>query len=304
MPNSKLVFGTGGRFGRLAPRFAQSLVDTAIELGITNFDTGLFYCGGKSQQLLFSCLSSHIRKSPSSYELSTKFPPTLGNNIMNNWLDISIAQLGVRNYIDTLFVWGPSLKDLYSPGLIHSLVSFKSSGRIKSIGVNTHDLCVMKALPGSPLGSIVNCVMIDLNLLQQDRIPLLSLFAQAGISVWAGTALSQGFLFQSLLQMIFRTRSLSYLARALFNRPTRELRLKASKVRPALAQHYPDHFESIPLSYVLSREDVCRVPVGMLSRSSIQKNILIESNAVEKQILEGAADLARRLLAFSELSSN
>ena len=162
----------------------------------------------------------------------------------------------------------------------------------------------MKDLLASPLGSIIDCVMIDFNLLQQDRIPLLSLFAHAGISVWAGTALSQGFLFQSLVQMIFRTRSLSYLARALFNRSTRELRLKASKVRPALAQQYPDHFKSIPLSYVLSRGDVCRVPVGMLSRSSIQKNVLIESCPVEKQILEGAADLSRRLLASCEFSSN
>lgn len=293
--NSKLVFGTGGRFGRLAPGLAQSLVDTAIESGITKFDTGLFYCGGKSQQLLFACLSDHISRSPSSFEISTKFPPGHSYAIMNEWLNGSISQLGVRGYLDALFVWGPSLEDLYDSSLISSLVSFRSSGRIKSIGVNTHDCDVMKALVGSPLGLIVDCVMIDFSLLQQDRIPIISLFSEAGISVWAGTALCQGFLSQSLLRMVWRTRSLSYFARALCSKPTKVLRAKASKVRPVLAQIYPDTFEAIPLSYVLSREDICRVPVGMLSRSSIQKNVAIEVHPLEKQDLDLAADVAQRL---------
>jgi aryl-alcohol dehydrogenase-like predicted oxidoreductase len=296
MSNSKLVFGTGGRFGRLSPRLAQALVDTAIQLGVTKFDTGLFYCRGKSQQLLFSCLSKYISQSPSSLEISTKFPPISNYKVASNWLDVSISQLAFRDYIDTLFVWGPSLADLYDLDLVSILLSFKASGRIKAIGVNTHDENIMNQLITSPLGTSIDCVMIDFNLLQQDRAKIFPFFAEAGISVWAGTALCQGFLFQSLFQMVIRTRSFSYLMRALFNKPTKILLSKASKVRSVLARRYPASYESLPLSYVLSHEHVSRVPIGMLSRSSIRKNIIIESYPVDRLLLEEAAHIVEQKL--------
>jgi len=293
MAFSRLVFGTGGRFGRLSPSRAQYLIDTAVELGITSFDTGLFYCSGKSQKRLFSALRKHLEHSRSSFEISSKFPPNPSFDVMNSWLNDTIGHLPVIDYIDTLFVWGPSLKDIYSSELVSSLRLLLASGRVNSIGVNTHSTQVMKALPDSPLGSICESVMIDLNILQQDRIPLLSAFANAGIQVWAGTALCQGFLFQSLLRMFFRTRSLSYLARAFFNKPTNILLRRASKVRPLLKSQFPDHYKSIPLSYVLSQDYVAKVPIGMLSRQSMVENIGIEVSPVHPDILHRASMLCR-----------
>jgi len=294
MGSSKLVFGTGGRFGRLSTKLAQSLVDKAVEGGIRSFDTGLFYCHGKSQPLLFACLADHVNKAPTSFQISTKIPAGYSHAVMREWITTSIAQLGTRDYIDTLFLWGPSQIHLYDSRLVSSLLLLKSSGLVQSIGVNTHDYEVMAALLESPVGSIVDSVMVDFNLLQQDRLPLLYLYARAGVSVWAGTALCQGFLTQSLMQMTFRSRSLSYLARAIFNRPTRQLRLKASTVRPLLIKYFPDCYQSIPLSYVLSHDIVAKVPIGMLSSSSIAQNLLIESSIVDNSILSEAADLVSR----------
>ena len=285
--------GTGGRFGRLSPSLAQRLVDTAVELGITSFDTGLFYCSGKSQKLLFSALRKYVERTPSCFQISTKFPPNPSFNTMDYWLSNTIEQLSVRDYIDTLFVWGPSLHDIYSSELVSSLDLLLSSGRVHSIGVNTHSTEVMEALPDSLLGSISTSVMIDLNILQQDRIPLLSAFANVGIEVWAGTALCQGFLFQSLFGIFLRTRSLSYLARALFNNPTKILLSRASKIRPLLRREYPVLYKSIPLSYVLTQDYVAKVPVGMLSRKSMEQNIRIESSPVDPDVLERASMLCR-----------
>lgn len=293
MTSSRLVFGTGGRFGRLSPSLAQRLIDTAVQNGINSFDTGLFYCRGKSQKLLFSSLHKHLKHSPSSISISTKFPPNPSFDVMDSWLTDSISQLFVRDYIDTLFVWGPSLKDVYSVELVSNLKLLLSSGRVRSIGVNTHSLEVMRALPDSPLASICDSVMIDLNILQQDRIPLLSTFASAGIEVWAGTALCQGFLFQSLLEMFLRTRSISYLARALFNTPTKTLLAKASKVRPLLQREFPDCYKSIPLSFVLAQDFVAKVTIGMLSRKSMESNIEIESSPINSDILNRASLLCR-----------
>ena len=293
MASSRLVFGTGGRFGRLSPSRAQYLIDTAIELGITSFDTGLFYCNGQSQIRLFSALRKHLEHSRSSFEISTKFPPNSSLDVMNSWLNSTVDPWPHMHYIDTLFVWGPSLKDVYSSELVSSLRLLLASGKVNSIGVNTHSAEVMTALPDSPLGSICECVMIDFNLLQQDRIPLLGAFASAGIKVWAGTALCQGFLFQSLPRMFIRTRSLSYLARAFFNKPTNLLLGRASKVRPLLKSKYPDHYKSIPLSYVLSHDHVAKVPIGMLSRQSMVENIGISVSPVHPDILDGASKLCQ-----------
>ena len=154
--------------------------------------------------------------------------------------------------------------------LVSSLLSFRNSGFIRSIGINTHDTAVMNAIIGSPLGSITNSIMLDFNILQQDRVSLISTFEKAGISVWAGTALCQGFLSQSLLQMLLRTRSLSYLARALFNPSTRDLRAKSSEVRPIL-QQFPSYYDQSSLP-VMRHGSIHEVPIGMLSKSSIVKN--------------------------------
>ncbi len=54
-----LVFGTGGRFGRLPKTLASRLVFSAIDNGIRYFDTGYEYCSRRSQSLLFNILAKN-----------------------------------------------------------------------------------------------------------------------------------------------------------------------------------------------------------------------------------------------------
>lgn len=299
MRNSRLVFGTGGRFGRLSPSLAQILVDFAIESGITHFDTGYFYSGKKSQRLLFASLLKHLRISSVPLHISTKLPPTLDANLFNGWVNETILQAENRRPIDTLFIWGPDLSFLDNLQFCILLEELLASGKVKSLGVNTHDLQVMQALPNSRLGSMSESVMIDFSLLQQDRVSVVEKFYDARIKVWAGTALCQGFLVQSLAQSFLRTRSFSYLVRAFLNSPTRELRAKASLVRPYLQKNFPEHINSIPLSYVLSMPGVSFVPVGMLSRNSISANLAIESSPIHPSLLRQASSGISHLLRSS-----
>ena len=299
MQSSRLVFGTGGRFGRLSPKLAQDLVDFAILSGISYFDTGYFYSRGRSQRLLFSSLSDHLRTSSVPLHISTKLPPTLDAQLLSTWVDESISQLRHRDYIDTLFVWGPDLSFLDNNKFCSLLAGLIESGRVKSIGVNTHDLQVMDKLPQSILGSISQSVMIDFNLLQQDRLAIIERLSCSQLKVWAGTSLCQGFLLQSLAELFCRTRSCSYLARAMLNPPTRKLRAKASLARPYLQKFFPDHIHSIPLSYVLSTPGVTHIPIGMLSRSSISSNLSIELSPTSLSILQDASSGIRDLLHSS-----
>ena len=299
MKNSRLVFGTGGRFGRLSPGLAQSLVDCAIDSGICHFDTGYFYSRKKSQSLLFSSLAKYYSDPSIPLHISTKLPPTLDSTLFNTWVDDIISQLQNSRSIDTLFIWGPDLSFLDNLQFCSLLEELLSSSKVRSLGVNTHDLKVMEALPYSRLGSMSESVMIDFNLLQQDRIPVIQKFNDFGIEVWAGTSLCQGFLLQSLVQLLWRTRSFSYLARALLNPSTRQLRAKASLVRPYLQKHFPEDIHSIPLSYVLSMPGVSYVPVGMLSRNSISANLAIESSPTDSTLLDRASSGINQLLHHS-----
>jgi aryl-alcohol dehydrogenase-like predicted oxidoreductase len=299
MQASRLVFGTGGRFGRLSPVLAQHLVDFAISSGISYFDTGYFYSGKRSQRLLFSSLSTHLCNSSVPLHISTKLPPTLDTELFSKWVGETISNLHGRDYIDTLFIWGPDLSFIDNYEFCSYLECLISSGRIKSLGVNTHDLRVMEKLPNSFLGNLSQSVMIDFNLLQQDRLTVIKRFYDSQIRVWAGTSLCQGFLLQSLLELFYRTRSFSYLARALLNPSTRQLRAMASLARPYLQHYFPDHVNSIPLSYVLSTPGVSHIPIGMLSRNSISANLSIESSPTIPSILQKASSGISELLNSS-----
>ncbi|MDB4346461.1 aldo/keto reductase [bacterium] len=74
--NTSLVFGTGGRFGRLSIGEAFELVKFAFDNGICAFDTGVNYCNGRSQPKLFECFN-RLAIDRSKYYLCSKVSATL-----------------------------------------------------------------------------------------------------------------------------------------------------------------------------------------------------------------------------------
>ena len=290
---SLLTFGTGGRFGRLSAHLAQKLVDHAVSSGVKVFDTGFEYCAGASQKLLFISLSNHLRADPFGLKLSTKFrlPSRFGELTEN--VNKTLSLLPSRGYIDTLFLWGPSIADLTNSFVWDELDMLKQSGKILRYGVNTHDHAILSHLYESQKNICLDDIMLDFNLLQLNRETLINSLANSGINVWAGTALCQGFLNQSLFDMVRRTRSLSYLARALFNPSTRRFLAPARKFRNFIRFNFPQYCEQIPLSFVLQNPSVSFVPVGMLSSLSITRNLQIFSNPVPVDVLEAVSSWAR-----------
>ena len=291
--SSLLVFGTGGRFGRLSSGLAQKLIDHAINCGVRVFDTGFEYCSGASQRLLVNVLAKHLYVDSSGIELSTKFrlpsqPGELTENVNN-----TLKLIPHRDYINTLFLWGPARAELENSFIWDEINTLKNTGKIIRCGVNTHDLRTMSYLHANLSSFCLDDIMLDFNYLQLDRESIIDSFAISGVKVWAGTPLCQGFLNQSLLSIFKRTRSLSYLARALLNPSTRRFLAPARKLRNFIKFNFPQHYESIPLSFVLQNPSVSFVPVGMLSCSSITRNLKILSNPVPVDVLEAVSRWAR-----------
>lgn len=267
-----LVFGTGGRFGRLSYSLASSLVFSAIDHGIRYFDTGFEYCSRRSQPLLFDILSSHPEFASGSIGISTKFLAPQAAGQLTDLVDRSLFQLSRRDYLDTIFLWGPSLQDLNKDFLFTELSDLKLSGKIRGWGVNTHCSNVMSGILAGECKFPLDHIMVDYNLLQLDRELFINAFFDEGIDVWAGTALCQGFLSQSLLRMFLRTRSLSYLMRALLQPSTRRFLTPARILRQQLKTFAKEDAGSLPFAFVAANPSVSKIPIGMLSLSSILAN--------------------------------
>jgi len=270
---SRLVFGTGGRFGRLDPQLASSLVNFAWSLGIRTFDTGFYYSRGQSQSSLFQALGSRL--SDAECLVTTKVKP---DSLMAEYAIRSTLLSLPKGYIDVCFLWGGSAETLNNPELISLLQSMLDSGLVRRFGLNTHNLSLMNRLPSLKCYPYLSDLMIDYNLLLRDREPIIERSKQDNLRVWAGTSLAQGYLIESPYRQFLRTRSLSYLARFLLNQPTRDLASKARSVRLSLRSTFPSTCSQLPLAFVLDNPHVDFIPIGMMSQRSLLSNLFIENN--------------------------
>lgn len=286
---TELVFGTGGRFGRLSKSLASNLVSYAIDHGIYSFDTGYEYCSRRSQPLLFDILRHNSKFLSGIVKVSTKFSAPQAPGELTLLVDESLSQLSSRDYLDTIFLWGPKVSDLHCEFLLEELAALKMAGKILGWGVNTHCTDVLSHILGFLHEFPLENIMLDYNLLQQDRDPLIRSFADKGVEVWAGTVLCQGFLSQSLFNMFLRTRSISYLMRALFQPSTRRLLGPSKVLREYFKSLSRKDALSLPLAFVDSNLYVSKIPIGMLSISSMQSNLSVLHNPPDPSILRDAS---------------
>lgn len=272
----KLVFGTGGRFGRLSERESIDLVGFALSNEILKFDTGVQYCKGQSQPLLYKSLFFHgFSRSEITVcsKISAELLLTLDKDELRSCLFSGFDDY--LQYLDVLMLWGPSVEQLSDVRLIDNLARLQQEGLIKRIGVNTHHSHVMQFISCHRNLRCVDDLMVDFNILQNSRSFVIDSFKSSVPSrrVWAGTSLCQGFLVQSLFSMYVRSRSFSYLARAFLNPPTRQYLNRSAPVRRLLQERFGPEWKKAPLSYVLHQPSVSFVPLGMLSKSSIMSNV-------------------------------
>ena len=286
-----LEFGTGSRFGRLNFTYAKKIVDYALKLGINRFDTGYTYGNFKSQPLLGICLRKEIAGSRESLSLSTK-APAKSEEYLEYCINKSIESLDCK-FIDNFHLWGPSNNQLENKNILKKLKYLKQKGLINKISVNTHELSIIKKISTGYFDEI-ECVMVDYNLLQQDRKKYLNRIKNNNLSVFAGTVLCQGLLIESIFKTYLRTFSPFYLGRTILQKDKRRFIYPAKKLRKYIKSNYKDSFKKIPLSFIRNEDCVDYISMGMLSFSSLDKNIEIIKNPIEKKITDKVSKWARK----------
>ena len=278
----KLEFGTGSRFSRFKLDKAKSLVNHALSKGIRRFDTGYTYGNYKSQPLLAKCLEKKILNSREEISISTK-TPSYSPEIIEECVKTSLG-IFKSSYLDKLYLWGPNEKDLENKKIFETAKKLIDSGLIKEILINTHSLSLIKKISTGYYDEISG-IMLDYNLLQQDRYPYIKKSKKNGLSIIAGTVFCQGLLIESPTEIILRTLSPFYLGRMLLKKSSRRYIQPSKKLRSFCRKNYTtDIQKKLPLSFIVNENLIDSIPIGMMSINSINKNIEVYNNKLDTKI--------------------
>lgn len=227
---SEIGYGCSALFGKdiigkagMDEEKAYSLIDTAVKNGVTFFDTGFNY--GYAEERLGRCLSQLIGGGTVEREhlvIETKCGETLNEDGTYGPLDwspdwikksveISLKRLKI-DYIDLLAMHGGRYED-WSDALLNTLSDMKSQGIIRAYGVNTFTTRVIEWINDT---HSFDYVMLDYNVMRQDREQTIAKLNESGIGIIAGAALGQSLYSNRVFKIKSKT-DLWYLLRAFKN---------------------------------------------------------------------------------------
>ncbi len=231
-----------------------------------------------------------ILNSREDISISTKTPsysPEIIEECVKNSLGIFKS-----NYLDKLYLWGPNEKDLENKKIFQTAKKLLDSGLIKEILINTHSLSLIKKISTGYYDEISG-IMLDYNLLQQDRYPYMRKCKKNGLSIIAGTVFCQGLLIESPTEIILRTLSPFYLGRMILKKSSRRYILPSKKLRSFCQKNYTiDIQKKLPLSFIIDENLIDSIPIGMMSINSINKNIEVYNNKLDSKIIQKVSSWA------------
>jgi len=112
-------------------------------------------------------------------------------------------------------------------------------------------------------------VLLDYNVLQLDRDPVISELSKAGIGVVAGTVLAQGHLVEGKIGSLKSFADLWYLARALIKPTGRQLSRNSKEMRKALSSSTNMTAAQAAFAYILENKEVSSCVFGTTKISNL-----------------------------------
>ena len=281
---SEIAVGCSGYWGhqRFPEKKAEAVICEAFERGVNFFDTGHNYCHFNAEprlgRILKKILSGHDR---SQLIISTKagtiIPSaplfskrkTVSKDFSPDYIEKTCAK-SIRNlncdYLDIFQLHGIRESQI-TPALIERLLSMKAKGMFRYLGVNTHSESDMLYIAKNP--EIFDMVLLDYNVLQLDREPVIQELNQAGIGVVAGTVLAQGHLVQGKIGSLKSRADIWYLARAIIKPTGRRLSRNAKKMREALSSAKSMTAAQAAFRYILENQGIASCVFGTTNVSNL-----------------------------------
>ena len=128
------------------------------------------------------------------------------------------------------------------------------------LGVNTHEESVMNYISKRP--ELFDMVLLDYNVLQLDREPIINKLHKFGIGVIAGTVLAQGHLVKGKIGSFKTTADIWYFARALLKSTGRILSRNSIEMRETLSTLNETTTAQAAFSYILGNSEISSCVFG------------------------------------------
>lgn len=283
-----LCYGCAAAFARnlIDDQQAIDLFRAAYDYGIRFFDTGHSY--GKAEERIGLALKSNSDINRKDIIISTKFGTRqingkLVHDVSLDWvkqsIETSLKRMGI-DYIDILYIHGPHKRDLENEKLLTLLHDYKKQGIIRATGANSFNLdCIQQILDGH----LLDVVMLDYNIIKQDREPIIQKLYESGLGVVAGQALAEG-VFHKDLYKIKSKKDLWYILRTFGRKPSRELFFSGFKYR-FLNRLKDFDGAQIALKYVLDNKYISSATFGTVSLSHLKNNVDSLNLEIPKEII-------------------
>jgi aryl-alcohol dehydrogenase-like predicted oxidoreductase len=285
---SEVGFGCASYWGKkiFSESEAIRLVHTAVDRGVTFFDTGASYSDGNAEPRLGRALSGLAAKH--NLTVATK----AGSRISRGKWHEDFSPLGVRQTVEESLVrlkldtipllqlHGPEIANL-TDDLLDTLIRLKEEGKVRHLGVNSFDMRVIEHVMTLPQFRVV---MIDYNILRPEREAIVKRLAAQRLGILAGMALG-GVLFRKFNVGGFR--SAWYLARAWKNHRADFSRAKSFRF---LNDEPGQSSGAIALSWALRNPAISSAFFGTTRMSHLLDNLGSSGRIMGDDVLRKIAD--------------
>ncbi len=273
---------------------AIHLVHTAVERGITFFDTGSSYSGGNAEPRLGKALNNI--KNKHDLVIASKAGTCVGSNKklfkdfspagIRRSVESSLRNLGLDR-LPILHLHGPQIADL-KDNLLTELSHLKQKGKVGYLSVNSFDAHVIQHVMNLPG---FDAVMIDYNILRPERTELVEQLATKGLGVFAGMALAGG-LYSRKLFYPRKVQDVWYLLRALKNHRSD---IRRGKLFRFLEREHPTDAGKIALSWILKNPSIHCAVIGTTRAAHLIENSAASGYSADPALF-AAIDAAQKLI--------
>jgi len=301
---SEIAIGCSAFWGdkMFSEKKAAAIIHEAFERGVNFFDTGHNYSNFNAEPRLGRILREILKKNDrAQIIISTKGGSVIGRSPVfslrrgetKDFSPQAIEQsclASIQNlqcgYLDIFQLHGITQAQM-SNALIERLAKMKQRGMFKYLGINTHKEANMLFAAQHP--EIFDMALIDYNVLQLDREPIIDKLHAAGIGVVAGTVLAQGHLVSGKIGSISNGSFFWYLARSLLRPSSRRLAKHSKIMRDVLASITEMSPPQAAFSYILENKKVASCVFGTTSLS----NLIEVIETVDKKLDENSRQKIR-----------
>lgn len=271
---SEIGYGCASIWGKsfFPEKESIKLFEEAVERGITFFDTGYSY--DNAEERLGKCLRQIGNDKRKELTIASKCGTRISNQgkYYHDWsvewmkrsVDISLNRLHT-DYLDMLHLHGPTVLEM-TDEVVQFMRNLKEQGVVRAIGVNSFDTDVLTYICKNKL---FDFVMLDYNIMRQDREPLINAMNKNGIGVIAGAALAQS-LYSNRVFKIKSKKDIWYLLRALKN--------FRGHIKDGLSYRFMNNVPNftgnqLALRYVLDNHGITSAVFGTTSIEHLRENI-------------------------------